>query len=600
MIEFRPALPTAVLPAGEMASGDPTVLVDITFRRSLMQQKTGQVTAHIAAACPIKASSPCPATILEEEEEEGAEHDEECGCTRALPTSGGIPSVGHPPLSLRWEPAATELPSSSPSSPLTPVSSCGGFSASGAGNGGSGGTPSRATTAAGAMASAATAARMHASRLFHRFRSSKRLSVEGKEAANSGSSGPGTPTATATAAPFLSSPVAGRSFRWSGPQPAGGIPKASGLNRSGSGNACWAAPDDGAAWPPAAEALRPLSRLVTSNQEQQSASAPRPVQTAQHTHHHRHHAAHNYYRPHARSCGSGSGSASGSGGGGSAGRSRPDSPRAGPVAVAPVTPQQGGSGGPAAQLVSPLPDSDVVLALQALKLAAQVYDNVWGPSSASADEQRRDVLLAAAEPLYRQAMAAARGIGHATLGSLVKQAVRRYCYPGYGAPEDALRVILELLTGCGYEGSGANSNNDGACACVSATASGAAAGVAGAAAAAAGTLPPQLQPQRFLPGPATPGPLPRSPLSRTSSDDTSLHGATGEGVSLASSVGTVPAGSSAGSASSSRTSLSSSLAIRVSRSSRASTGSGCIQEPASDASGSSGKLLQLLGRCRTG
>ncbi|GLC39414.1 hypothetical protein PLESTM_000894100 [Pleodorina starrii] len=111
-------------------------------------------------------------------------------------------------------------------------------------------------------------------------------------------------------------------------------------------------------------------------------------------------------------------------------------------------PQQSRAG----HLVQLMDGDDVRLALQALQLAAQIHDHMWGtagPTAADDPRRRREALLEAAEPLYDTAMAAARAIQHRALHSLVKQAVRRYVNPGRGSPDDVLQVILELLTGCG-------------------------------------------------------------------------------------------------------------------------------------------------------
>ncbi|GLC75085.1 hypothetical protein PLESTF_001592300 [Pleodorina starrii] len=117
-------------------------------------------------------------------------------------------------------------------------------------------------------------------------------------------------------------------------------------------------------------------------------------------------------------------------------------------------PQQSRAG----HLVQLMDGDDVRLALQALQLAAQIHDHMWGTAGPTAADRpdedddprrRREVRLEAAEPLYDTAMAAARAIQHRALHSLVKQAVRRYVNPGRGSPDDVLQVILELLTGCG-------------------------------------------------------------------------------------------------------------------------------------------------------
>ncbi|GIL87025.1 hypothetical protein Vretimale_14213 [Volvox reticuliferus] len=98
-------------------------------------------------------------------------------------------------------------------------------------------------------------------------------------------------------------------------------------------------------------------------------------------------------------------------------------------------------------LVRLMDGDDVRLAMQALQLAAQIHDHVWGPDGAP--PCNREALLDAASPLYDTAMAAARAIQHRALHALVKQAVRRYVNPYHGSPDDVLQVILELLTGCG-------------------------------------------------------------------------------------------------------------------------------------------------------
>ncbi|GLI63149.1 hypothetical protein VaNZ11_005915 [Volvox africanus] len=98
-------------------------------------------------------------------------------------------------------------------------------------------------------------------------------------------------------------------------------------------------------------------------------------------------------------------------------------------------------------LVRLMDGDDVRLAMQALQLAAQIHDHVWGPGGAPACT--REALLDAASPLYDTAMAAARAIQHRALHALVKQAVRRYVNPYRGSADDVLRVILDLLTGCG-------------------------------------------------------------------------------------------------------------------------------------------------------
>ncbi|GLI63131.1 hypothetical protein VaNZ11_006039 [Volvox africanus] len=100
-------------------------------------------------------------------------------------------------------------------------------------------------------------------------------------------------------------------------------------------------------------------------------------------------------------------------------------------------------------LVRLMDGDDVRLAMQALQLAAQIHDHVWGPGGAPACT--REARLDAASPLYDTAMAAARAIQHRALHALVKQAVWRYVNPYRGSPDDVLRVILELLTGCGVE-----------------------------------------------------------------------------------------------------------------------------------------------------
>ncbi|EFJ41040.1 hypothetical protein VOLCADRAFT_99014 [Volvox carteri f. nagariensis] len=105
-------------------------------------------------------------------------------------------------------------------------------------------------------------------------------------------------------------------------------------------------------------------------------------------------------------------------------------------------------------LVRLMEGDDVRLAMQALQLAAQIHDQIWGQRGADAGDEeppgrRQEALLEAASPLYDTAMAAARAIQHRALHSLVKQAVRRYVNPFRGSPDDVLRVILELLTGCG-------------------------------------------------------------------------------------------------------------------------------------------------------
>ncbi|GIL50165.1 hypothetical protein Vafri_6297 [Volvox africanus] len=98
-------------------------------------------------------------------------------------------------------------------------------------------------------------------------------------------------------------------------------------------------------------------------------------------------------------------------------------------------------------LVRLMDGDDVRLAMQALQLAAHIHDHVWGPGGDPACT--REALLDAASPLYDNAMAVARAIQHRALHALVKQAVRRYVNPCRGSPDDVLRVILELLTGCG-------------------------------------------------------------------------------------------------------------------------------------------------------
>ena len=104
-------------------------------------------------------------------------------------------------------------------------------------------------------------------------------------------------------------------------------------------------------------------------------------------------------------------------------------------------------------LVRLMDDDDVSLAMQALQLAAQIHDHVWSPyGPIEHDLARRQALLEAAGPLYDDAMTAARAIRHRALHSLVKQSVRRYVNPAHGSPDDVLRVILELLTGCGAAG----------------------------------------------------------------------------------------------------------------------------------------------------
>ncbi|GIL50167.1 hypothetical protein Vafri_6299 [Volvox africanus] len=100
-------------------------------------------------------------------------------------------------------------------------------------------------------------------------------------------------------------------------------------------------------------------------------------------------------------------------------------------------------------LVRLMDGDDVRLAMQALQLAAHIHDHVWGPGGDPACT--REALLDAASPLYDTAMAVARAIQHRALHALVKQAVRRYVNPCRGSPDDVLRVILELLTGCGVE-----------------------------------------------------------------------------------------------------------------------------------------------------
>ncbi|KXZ52584.1 hypothetical protein GPECTOR_9g629 [Gonium pectorale] len=95
---------------------------------------------------------------------------------------------------------------------------------------------------------------------------------------------------------------------------------------------------------------------------------------------------------------------------------------------------------------------DVCRAMQSLQLAAQIHDQLWASrryAGGPGDVAQWEADMLAAGPMYDEAMRTARSIQHRALHSLVKQAVRRYVNPQRGAPEDVLRVILELLTGCG-------------------------------------------------------------------------------------------------------------------------------------------------------